>query len=106
MEGRKGEGTLGLRQDHSGDPVCGRPSMSHRIYVYMYSFILYIFLNIYIIYILYTGSNVAGEGTGQPRWCYRCHADSRDLSGMDGLDLLHEVALLGSLPCSCSGDRS
>lgn len=47
-EGRRGEGTLGLRQDHSGDPVCGRPSISHRIYVYMYSFILYIFLNIYI----------------------------------------------------------
>lgn len=51
--GGGGEGTLGLRQDHSEDPVCGRPSMSHHIYVYMYSFILYIFLNIYI-YNIYT----------------------------------------------------
>lgn len=31
----------------------------------------------------------------------------KQLSGwMDGLDLLHEVASLGSLPCTCSGDRS
>lgn len=25
---------------------------------------------------------------------------------MDGLDLLHEVAFLGSLPCTCSEDQS
>lgn len=25
---------------------------------------------------------------------------------MHGLDLLHEVTSLGSLPCTCSGDRS
>lgn len=24
---------------------------------------------------------MAGEGAGQPRWCYRCHAGSRELSG-------------------------